>query len=190
MDDEPQPFMLARPACPGNHMKIDVLFSCHERPSDWNIDMHGSVCSKNGSVRDHACNIPRASYQALCIHIVQPYGHNMIVLAFNRSIDLYQSTRPKWLCTLIAFHYNKWNVHVFVFGVCITPNELFQIAPDFKKKVHILVNISWIIFVISIRCNFIHHEYIDEFRSDSKGSILRHGWAACDESCCYMIIYL
>ena len=46
-------------------------------------------------VRDHACNISRALYRVLCLHILQPYGHNVIVFAFNRTI--YQSSRPKWL---------------------------------------------------------------------------------------------
>ena len=44
-------------------------------------------------VRDQACNMSRALYRALCIHIFHPNGHNVIVFAFNRSI--YQSSRPK-----------------------------------------------------------------------------------------------
>ena len=43
-------------------------------------------------VRDHARDISRALYRALCIYIFHPYGHNVII-AFNRSI--HQSSRPK-----------------------------------------------------------------------------------------------
>ena len=51
------------------------------------------------------------------------------------------------------------------------------------------MNIAWIIFLFPYDVIF-HNEHIDEFWSDSKGSILQHGRAVCDESCSYMIIYL
>ena len=64
------------------------------------------------------------------------------------------------------------------------PNELFEVAPAFKKKVYILINIAWVISLFSN--DLIIHNGIDEFWSDSKGSILQHGWAACDENCSYI----
>ena len=67
--------------------------------------------------------------------------------------------------------------------VCNTPNELFYVAPDFKKK-YILINIYWVIlFPHDV---IINNEHTDEFWSDSKGLILQHGWAACDEYCFYI----
>ena len=62
-------------------------------------------------------------------------------------------------------------------------------SPDFKKKVNIVMDISWIIFLFPYDV-IIHNEHIKEFWSDSKGSILQHEWAACDESCSYIFVYL
>ena len=36
--------VFAFPTCPEVNMKVGICFSCHERPSDWIIDAHGSAC--------------------------------------------------------------------------------------------------------------------------------------------------
>ena len=42
-----QTFHNGMSSLPSESHEIRCAF-CHERPSDWNIDMHGSACSKNG----------------------------------------------------------------------------------------------------------------------------------------------
>ena len=38
------------------------------------------------------------------------------------------------------------------------PNELYQVAPDFKKKVYILIDSCWIIFLFPYDVS-IHNEH-------------------------------
>ena len=137
-------------------------------------------------VRDHARYISRASYQALCIHISTHMDAMwlflLLIAIYINLVDLDDYT---YKCTVIAFHYNKWNVRVFVFGNNVSasrPMNCFKWRPILRKKVYILMNISGINFLFPHDV-IIHNEHIDEFWSDSKGSILQHGWAACDESC-------
>ena len=79
-------------------------------------------------IRDRARDISRALYRVPCIYIFHPYRHNVIVALAAVYISLVDLNDYTDICTLLAIHYNKWNVHAFRIWlqcVCIMPNELF-----------------------------------------------------------------
>ena len=100
-----------------------------------------------------------------CVYIFSSHMDTILLflLLIAVYINLVDLTHYPYKCIFVAFHYNKWNVRVFCIWskcVCITPNELFYVAPDFKKKVYIFINISWIIFLFPYDI-IIHNEHVD-----------------------------
>ena len=78
-------------------------------------------------------------YLGHCVYICSTHMDTMrlFLLLIVVYINLVDLNNYAYKCTFIAFHYNKWIVHVFVFGYNVSascPMNCFKLLPIWRKK--------------------------------------------------------